>query len=305
MLSAFVAIAVLGQTVAPTHVQEFWSQMAKLGFSSTPITPNDDGYRRLKIQGYDVDTFLVRSNDNALLSMNFRFVYQGDRTVSARYLQSWLGSRSDFQSLPVSAAAGLSGRISLWTSISLTEPRTPQTLKTMIDDYGYALSDLQREVPPAKDGKVTKLDEDQTVDCLDPGDVAFLVDYWGWTYRGSFGSSGPTIPVPAEVNGTMIVIDRPHPGYLIRDHLVLSARQAVAKNVDGAALVAGLKKKFPNIQVEIDAYGNLDCRKELDLSGGMKLSKLKSEIKDFANKVGPYVKPIGPQFGEPKSKTNG
>jgi len=297
MLGALAAIVVLGQTAPSVPVKEFWSQVEKLGFSSTPLSPHDDGYRRLKIQGYDVDVFLVRSSADAVQQMNLRLTYQADKLVSARFLQSWLGSRSEFNSEPVSAAVGLDGRISLWKQISVLEPRTPQKLKGLIDDFAYAVSELQSEAPAAKGGKEIKLDESQSVDCLDPGDVAFLVEHWNWTYRGGFGFSGPTIPVPAEVDGTMIVIDRPHPGYLIRSHLVLSAGQAVAKDVDGAALVARLKKKFPTIQIEIDAYGNLDCRKELDLSGGMKLSKLRSEIKDFANKVGPYVKP--------QTKTNG
>lgn len=291
MFAAFVAFAIVGQAPTPWHVQDVWDQLTKLGYSSTRQSAQDDGYRRVKIEGFEVSVSLSRSTEGVASAARFTFNYQGARLVSPRYVQSWLGSRTEFGQLPVSASVGLDGRLTLLANVSLEGVGALERLKAGAANFGGALTSLQTEVPAAKTAMVFPLDENQTVDCLEWNDVSYLVDRWNWTYSGAFGFSSPVMLVPANIDGVMVVISNPHPGYLVRDHLMLYVTQKLPEGKDGEALVAGLKKKIAPVQAEIDGYGNLSVRQDIDLSGGIKLSKLKSLMKSFADKLKPYVKP--------------
>lgn len=214
---------------------------------------------------------------------NVTFRYLPTRKLTPGLVQS-ISPFGDMGGPPVSIQTYLSGVITFHDRISLdgvTDFGVRRRLKELI---AYA-SQLTSEYPPAPaDAKPFPVDEDQKVDCLHFEDLAYLMASWNWTYPYGMGFSGPVIPTVGKIDGVVVFMSQPHPGFLIRDRIALSA-QGTATDAK-VNLVQLAKQNIKMIQNEGEP--KVTFTSEIDLAGGMKLKDFKARLREFAKSVKPY-----------------
>ncbi len=122
-------------------------------------------------------------------------------------------------------------------------------------------------------------------------DIAYLIRAWKWTYKGSYGGTGPTMTIPAVIGGVTYWFCRPHPGYPVWDHLAVYTEFAIPKTDDLQGWIDKMNAKLKG--PKIDGYPggpNMLIALDLDLSPGMTLAKLKTSIERFAKQAAPFVR---------------
>jgi len=165
------------------------------------------------------------------------------------------------------------------------------TLQAGIRSAEVTLRFLLEELPPSEKPIIPPLDPDLRIDCMNGSDAVYLVDQWKWQYRGSFGASTPSWVFPADVDGTLVVLQGAHPGQLIRDRVLLRANSDVIPSSEMVKKIESLKRSLKGIRVEEAAGPRISFISEVDLAGGMTLREFKGRIQRFARAVAPHVKP--------------
>ena len=135
--------------------------------------------------------------------------------------------------------------------------------------------------------------EDQVVTALDREDVGFLIQHWGWVYHQNFGASSPVWLQPATINGTTIMFEGPMPvaGSLFvedpDDHFDIAAEFDTPKGIPSDRLLAELQRQKPWAKIRLAGIpGKAWATETVDLSGGIRILSVKSQILEFARIAG-------------------
>jgi len=271
-----------------------WPLLVKLGFDAKPYGSSDAETGTITSDKRRIDLAFEMpapgGESRGIKTIQLSHSYTPAKRVSPWFLKGWQEDHAFDGGTTVVASVGLDGKVQVRSVISTDPMPTEDQLRARIVGFDEELRQLRSELPEAEPGSPPfKLDEDQRVDALDNTDTAFLLDSWGWVYRGPHGGSSPTWVQFAWVDGVLVFVAPACPGKILRDHLTLTVGCDVSK--DAAKAASEIQKKFPkNVTIGEMGSTRLFFATDIDLSNGLAIKELKAKMLDFATRVSPYAK---------------
>lgn len=234
-----------------------------------------------------------------VVGINLYRRYSTHRTLDGSLVYDWMYSRGGRES-NLLLVQQLDRSVWADKTIMLGQGLTKARLAYELDHLWVALASVEKELlgpgwraldPSAFWTLPPPTDLTAKVFHLSNHDIAYLIRSWGWTYKGGYGSTGATVQTPAVIDGVTYWFCRPHPGYPVWDHLMVTTSFAMPETDNLQGWMDKVNAKLKGAKV--DGYpggAEMLIVLDLDLAPGMTLAHLKASIERYAKQAAPFVR---------------